>query len=58
MRQTLTMYFYVRVDRTRKVPIDRTIHALGVGSNAEIIDLFGGRAKDPCKFYKGYIHKL
>ena len=33
--------FYVRVDRTRKVPITVLIRALGVGSNAEIIDLFG-----------------
>ena len=32
--------FYVRVDRTRKVPITVLIRALGVGSNAEIIDLF------------------
>ena len=30
--------FYVRVDRTRKVPITVLIRALGVGSNAEIID--------------------
>lgn len=32
--------FYVRVDRTRKVPITVLIRALGVGTNAEIIDLF------------------
>ena len=33
--------FYVRVDRTRKVPITVLIRALGIGTNAEIIDLFG-----------------
>ena len=33
--------FYVRVDRTRKVPITVLIRALGYGTNAEIIDLFG-----------------
>ena len=33
--------FYVRVDRTRKVPITVLIRALGIGTNAEIIELFG-----------------
>ena len=33
--------FYVRVDRTRKVPITVLIRALGVGSNDEIRELFG-----------------
>ena len=33
--------FYVRVDRTRKVPVTVLIRALGVGTNAEIVDLFG-----------------
>ena len=33
--------FYVRVDRTRKVPISVLIRALGVGTNQRIIDLFG-----------------
>ncbi len=33
--------FYVRVDRTRKVPVTVLIRALGIGSNAQIIDLFG-----------------
>lgn len=33
--------FYVRVDRTRKVPVTVLIRALGIGTNAEIIDLFG-----------------
>ena len=33
--------FYVRVDRTRKVPVTVLIRALGVGSNQEILDLFG-----------------
>ena len=33
--------FYVRVDRTRKVPITVLIRALGVSSNEEIVELFG-----------------
>ena len=32
--------FYVRVDRTRKVPITVLIRALGIGTNQEIIDLW------------------
>ncbi len=37
--------FYVRVDRTRKVPVTVLIRALGISSNAEIIDLFGEEPK-------------
>lgn len=37
--------FYVRVDRTRKVPVTVLIRALGFGTNAEIIDLFGEEPK-------------
>jgi len=37
--------FYVRVDRTRKVPVTVLVRALGFGSNAEIIDLFGEEPK-------------
>ncbi len=37
--------FYVRVDRTRKVPITVLIRALGIGSNAEILELFGDEPK-------------
>ena len=33
--------FYVRVDRNRKVPITVLIRALGIGTNEEILDLFG-----------------
>ena len=44
--------FYVRVDRTRKVPITVLIRALGVGSNAEIIDLFGEEPKILASFTK------
>ncbi|WP_434310109.1 DNA-directed RNA polymerase subunit beta [Hominifimenecus sp. rT4P-3] len=33
--------FYVRVDRTRKVPVTVLVRALGVGTNAEIVELFG-----------------
>ncbi len=51
--------FYVRVDRTRKVPITALIRALGVGTNEEIIELFGEEpkiqasiAKDPSTNYQ------
>ena len=37
--------FYVRVDRTRKVPVTVLIRALGIGSDSEIIDLFGEEPK-------------
>jgi len=37
--------FYVRVDRTRKVPITVLIRSLGIGSNEEIRDLFGDEPK-------------
>ena len=37
--------FYVRVDRTRKVPITVLLRAMGLGSNNEILDLFGEEPK-------------
>ncbi|MGF6990991.1 DNA-directed RNA polymerase subunit beta [Lachnospiraceae bacterium PM6-15] len=37
--------FYVRVDRTRKVPITVLIRALGIGTNPEIVELFGEEPK-------------
>ena len=37
--------FYVRVDRTRKVPVTVLVRALGVGTNQEIVDLFGDEPK-------------
>ncbi len=37
--------FYVRVDRTRKVPITVLIRSLGVGTNEEILELFGDEPK-------------
>ena len=50
--------FYVRVDRTRKVPVTVLIRALGLGTDQEIIDLFGEEPKimeslnkDPAKSY-------
>ena len=43
---------YVRVDRTRKVPITVLIRALGIGTNAEIIDLFGEEPKILASFTK------
>ena len=44
--------FYVRVDRTRKVPVTVLIRALGFGTNAEIIDLFGEEPKILASFGK------
>ena len=44
--------FYVRVDRTRKVPITVLIRALGWGTNNEIIDLFGEEPKLIASFQK------
>ena len=37
--------FYVKVDRNKKVPVTVLIRALGFGSNAEIIDIFGEEPK-------------
>ncbi len=37
--------FYVRVDRTRKVPITVLVRALGYGTNAEILEMFGEEPK-------------
>ena len=44
--------FYVRVDRTRKVPITVLIRALGVSSNDEIRELFGDEPKIEASFAK------
>ena len=44
--------FYVRVDRTRKVPVTVLIRALGYGTNAEILDLFGEEPKLLASFGK------
>ena len=42
----------MRVDRTRKVPITVLIRALGIGTNAEIVDLFGEEPKILASFTK------
>ena len=44
--------FYVRVDRTRKVPVTVLIRALGVGTNEEILELFGDEPKIQGSFSK------
>ena len=44
--------FYVRVDRTRKVPVTVLVRALGIGTNQEIIDLFGEEPKIVASFGK------
>ena len=57
--------FYVRVDRNRKVPITVLIRALGIGTNAEIQELFGEEpkitaslAKDPSDNYQDGLLEL
>lgn len=57
--------FNVRVDRNRKVPITVFIRALGVGTNQEIIDLFGEEpkilaslSKDPSENYQDGLLEL
>ncbi|MBQ9279188.1 MAG: DNA-directed RNA polymerase subunit beta [Lachnospiraceae bacterium] len=57
--------FSVRVDRTRKVPVTVLIRALGIGTNQEIIDLFGDEPKilaslekDPSTDYDGGVIEL
>ena len=44
--------FYVRVDRTRKVPITVLIRAMGFGTNPEIVELFGEEPKIIASFEK------
>ena len=50
--------FYVRVDRTRKVPITVLIRALGIGTNAEIMELFGDEPKIEASFGKDVADEL
>ena len=44
--------FYVRVDRTRKVPITVLVRALGLGTNDEILEVFGDEPKILASFAK------
>ncbi|HPE16343.1 MAG TPA: DNA-directed RNA polymerase subunit beta, partial [Oscillospiraceae bacterium] len=55
----LSDVFYVRIDKNRKLPITCLIRAVGLRSDAEILDKFGEDArmvatiaKDPCKTYE------
>ncbi len=57
--------FYVRVDRTRKVPVTVLIRALGLGSNEEILEFFGDEpkiqgslSKDPSTDYQSGLLEL
>lgn len=57
--------FYVRVDRTRKVPITVLLRAFGLGTNTQIIDMFGEEpkimasfAKDPSENYQDGLLEL
>ena len=44
--------FNVRVDRTRKVPVSVLLRALGLGSNSEIVEMFGDEPKLQASFAK------
>ena len=44
--------FFVRVDRTRKVPVTVLIRSLGIGTNEEILELFGDEPKILASFGK------
>ncbi len=44
--------FFVRVDRTRKVPITVLLRALGLGTNSEIVEMFGEEPKIMASFAK------
>ena len=48
--------FYVRVDRTRKVPVTVLIRALGIGTDEEIVEMFGDEPKLRCSFSKDPSH--
>lgn len=57
--------FYARVDRTRKVPITVLLRAFGLGTNTQIIDMFGEEpkimasfAKDPSENYQDGLLEL
>ena len=57
--------YYVHADKARKVPVTVLIRAMGVGSNEEIIEMFGQEpkieacfSKDPSKSYKDGILEL
>ena len=44
--------FFVRVDRTRKVPVTVLLRSLGLGTNQEILDVFGDEPKIMASFAK------
>ena len=48
--------FYVRVDRTRKVPVTVLIRALGIGTDEEIVEMFGDEPKLRASFAKDPSH--
>ena len=48
--------FYVRVDRTRKVPVTVLVRALGIGTDEEIVDMFGDEPKLRASFAKDPSH--
>ncbi len=48
--------FYARVDRTRKVPVTVLIRALGIGTDEEILDMFGDEPKIQASLSKDPSH--
>ena len=50
--------FYVRIDKNRKLPVTSFIRALGVGSDAEILDLFGDDERIRATIEKDQAHNI
>ena len=48
---------YVRVDRTRKLPLTEMVRALGFGSDDEIIDMLGGNSEGLSATIDKDVHK-
>ncbi len=50
--------FYVRIDKNRKLPVTSFIRALGMGSDAEILDFFGDDERIKATIEKDQAHNI
>ena len=50
--------FYVRIDKNRKLPVTSFIRALGMGSDAEILDFFGDDERMKATIEKDQAHNI
>ena len=50
--------FYVRIDKNRKLPVTSFIRALGLGSDAEILDFFGDDERMKATIEKDQAHNI